>query len=137
MEGGAHRQWTPNGGEACLPLQPQYSTHAQLLRLRVQFLVLRQPSQHRPPLPHFPSVGLEVMQSHHIAHRDLKPENILLSSTEGDPVLKMADFGLSRCIHPGDYAETVCGSQLYMAPEVLAFQRYDERAFVESWCNPF
>ncbi|KAF4351127.1 hypothetical protein F8388_017446, partial [Cannabis sativa] len=73
------------------------------------------------------AVGLEVMQSHHIAHRDLKPENILLSSTEGDPVLKMADFGLSRCIHPGDYAETVCGSQLYMAPEVLAFQRYDER----------
>ncbi|KAF4403748.1 hypothetical protein G4B88_002601, partial [Cannabis sativa] len=41
------------------------------------------------------AVGLEVMQSHHIAHRDLKPENILLSSTEGDPVLKMADFGLS------------------------------------------
>ncbi|XP_062097021.1 serine/threonine-protein kinase ATG1t [Humulus lupulus] len=77
------------------------------------------------------AAGLEVMHSHHIVHRDLKPENILLSSTEGHPVLKIADFGLSRCIRPGDYAETVCGSPLYMAPEVLAFQRYNEK--VDMW----
>ncbi|TKY73863.1 CBL-interacting serine/threonine-protein kinase 23 [Spatholobus suberectus] len=40
--------------------------------------------------------GLKVLHSHGIIHRDLKPENILLSSHEGDAVLKIADFGLSR-----------------------------------------
>ncbi|CAL1409159.1 unnamed protein product [Linum trigynum] len=76
--------------------------------------------------------GLEVLNSHHIVHRDLKPENILLSGQEDDDlVLKIADFGLSRGIHPGKYAETVCGSPLYMAPEVLQFQRYSSK--VDMW----
>ncbi|XP_015165769.1 serine/threonine-protein kinase ATG1t isoform X6 [Solanum tuberosum] len=42
--------------------------------------------------------GLEVLSMHHILHRDLKPENILLSTMETDPILKIADFGLSRLI---------------------------------------
>ncbi|KAF3440547.1 hypothetical protein FNV43_RR18831 [Rhamnella rubrinervis] len=75
--------------------------------------------------------GLEILHSHHIIHRDLKPENILLSGSEDDMLLKIADFGLSRSVPPGDYAETVCGSPLYMAPEVLEFQRYDEK--VDMW----
>ncbi|KAA8546986.1 hypothetical protein F0562_003415 [Nyssa sinensis] len=77
------------------------------------------------------AAGLEVLHSHQIIHRDLKPENILLSSPESDAVLKIADFGLSRILHPGDYAETVCGSSIYMAPEILQFQRYDEK--VDMW----
>ncbi|KAM1231121.1 hypothetical protein ACFX13_041918 [Malus domestica] len=75
--------------------------------------------------------ALEILHSHHIIHRDLKPENILLSGTQDDVVLKVADFGLSRSLHPGDYAETVCGSPLYMAPEVLQFERYDGK--VDMW----
>lgn len=75
--------------------------------------------------------GLEVLHSHHMIHRDLKPENILLTSRESDGVLKIADFGLSRVIYPGEYAETVCGSPLYMAPEVLQFQSYNEK--VDMW----
>ncbi|CAN0877488.1 Serine/threonine-protein kinase ATG1t [Linum grandiflorum] len=75
--------------------------------------------------------GLEVLNSHHIVHRDLKPENILLSGQGGDLVLKIADFGLSRRMHPGKYSETVCGSPLYMAPEVLQFQRYSSK--VDMW----
>ncbi|KAL6005506.1 hypothetical protein ACLOJK_006073 [Asimina triloba] len=58
-------------------------------------------------------------------------KNILLSSPNGDAVLKIADFGLSRIVNPGEYAETVCGSPLYMAPEVLEFQKYDEK--VDMW----
>ncbi|TYH99420.1 serine/threonine-protein kinase ATG1t isoform X2 [Gossypium hirsutum] len=75
--------------------------------------------------------GLEVLQSHHIVHRDLKPENILLSGSKDDLVLKIADFGLSRSLDPGNYAQTVCGSPLYMAPEVLQFQSYNEK--VDMW----
>ncbi|KAG4119114.1 hypothetical protein ERO13_D11G058900v2 [Gossypium hirsutum] len=74
--------------------------------------------------------GLEVLQSHHIIHRDLKPENILLLGSKDDLVLKIADFGLSS-LDPGNYAQTVCGSPLYMAPEVLQFQSYDEK--VDMW----
>ncbi|CAK9162550.1 unnamed protein product [Ilex paraguariensis] len=58
-------------------------------------------------------------------------ENILLSSADSDAVLKIADFGLARILNPDDFAETVCGSPLYMAPEILHFQRYDEK--VDMW----
>ncbi|RZC67539.1 hypothetical protein C5167_011223 [Papaver somniferum] len=75
--------------------------------------------------------GLKVMHAHHVIHRDLKPENVLLSTTETDAVIKISDFGLSRFIHPGENAETVCGSPLYMAPEILQFQRYDEK--IDMW----
>ncbi|XWS44764.1 hypothetical protein CRYUN_Cryun15aG0075800 [Craigia yunnanensis] len=77
--------------------------------------------------------GMEVLQSHHIIHRDLKPENILLSCSRDDVVLKITDFGLSRSVDPGKYAQTVCGSPLYMAPEVLQFQRYDEKVMDDMW----
>ncbi|MBA0589338.1 hypothetical protein Gorai_018091 [Gossypium raimondii] len=57
--------------------------------------------------------------------------NILLLGSKDDLVLKIADFGLSRSLDPGNYAQTVCGSPLYMAPEVLQFQSYDEK--VDMW----
>ncbi|KAL1290862.1 hypothetical protein HN51_059394 [Arachis hypogaea] len=72
--------------------------------------------------------GMKILQSHGIIHRDLKPENILLSKPGDDAILKIADFGLSRTVRPGEYAETVCGTPLYMAPEVLQFQKYDSKA---------
>ncbi|CAM8948908.1 unnamed protein product [Rhodiola kirilowii] len=75
--------------------------------------------------------GLQIIHSHRIIHRDLKPENILLHGSEIGIVLKIADFGLARNMDPGGHAETVCGSPSYMAPEVLQFQRYDDR--VDMW----
>lgn len=75
--------------------------------------------------------GLWVLHSHNIIHRDLKPQNILLSIPSSDAVLKIADFGLSRVVPPGEYADTVCGSSLYMAPEVMQFQKYDSK--VDMW----
>ncbi|GMP25442.1 hypothetical protein CsSME_00002311 [Camellia sinensis var. sinensis] len=43
-------------------------------------------------------------------------------------------------LHPNDHAETVCGSPLYMAPEILQFQQYDAKILqnVQSCsCLPF
>jgi hypothetical protein len=60
--------------------------------------------------------------------RDLKPQNLLLSSSGPDAVLKIADFGFARALGPQLLAETLCGSPLYMAPEILQGQRYDAKA---------
>ena len=39
-----------------------------------------------------------------------------------------ADFGFARHLARESLAETMCGSPLYMAPEVLKGQAYDEKA---------
>lgn len=65
-----------------------------------------------------------------IMHRDLKPENILLESPEEDDLnIKVSDFGFATKINKGESLQ--CGSPLYMAPEILNGQTYDEK--VDIW----
>eukprot|EP01064_Diplonema_japonicum_P023154 TRINITY_DN3360_c0_g1_i1.p1 TRINITY_DN3360_c0_g1~~TRINITY_DN3360_c0_g1_i1.p1 ORF type:complete len:972 (+),score=131.18 TRINITY_DN3360_c0_g1_i1:24-2918(+) len=60
--------------------------------------------------------AIRYMHERSILHRDLKPANILLT-TRG--VVKLADFGLARALLPEEeVATTICGTELYMAPEV-------------------
>lgn len=69
-----------------------------------------------------------------IVHRDLKPGNILLShSGKPNPIpteitLKIADFGFARFLESGVMAGTLCGSPMYMAPEVIMSLPYDAKA---------
>eukprot|EP00741_Cyanophora_paradoxa_P001329 tig00000478_g1285.t1 len=77
--------------------------------------------------------GLDFLRRHSLIHRDLKPQNLLLSSDGDDATLKIADFGFARYIDKGNLAETLCGSPLYMAPEILRFQKYDAKADL---CQP-
>ncbi len=43
-------------------------------------------------------------------------------------MLKIADFGFARSLQPSALADTLCGSPLYMAPEILRFHKYDAKA---------
>ena len=75
------------------------------------------------------SSGLGAMRQLSLVHRDLKPQNLLLTSRDGtDAVLKIGDFGFARYIQPHGMAETLCGSPLYMAPEILMMNKYDAKA---------
>jgi len=74
------------------------------------------------------SAGLLTLHRLNFIHRDLKPQNILLTEDSENAVLKIADFGFARFLDSADMAATVCGSPLYMAPEILRHQRYDGRA---------
>ncbi|VUZ55684.1 unnamed protein product [Hymenolepis diminuta] len=86
--------------------------------------------------------AMDAMNRKAIVHRDLKPGNILLSyygnyaSVEDVPgpliTFKLADFGFARFLQYGIMAQTMCGSPMYMAPEVLMCQKYDARADIWS-----
>ncbi|KAL2502960.1 Protein kinase superfamily protein [Forsythia ovata] len=74
------------------------------------------------------AAGLKVLRENNLIHRDLKPQNLLLSTDDENSVLKIADFGFARSLQPRGLAETLCGSPLYMAPEIMQLQKYDAKA---------
>ncbi|KAL3669298.1 hypothetical protein V7S43_005675 [Phytophthora oleae] len=73
--------------------------------------------------------GLQFLRSQNVVHRDLKPANLLLSSRNlATAKLKIADFGFARELESEMMAESVVGSPLYMAPELLEYKSYDAKA---------
>jgi len=72
--------------------------------------------------------GLHFLVDRSYIHRDLKPQNLLLTSRSSRAGLKIADFGFARHLEVAAMAETLCGSPLYMAPEILRFHKYDAKA---------
>ncbi|OQR91891.1 protein kinase [Achlya hypogyna] len=66
-------------------------------------------------------LAIEHLHSKGIIHRDLKPENVLISA-EGH--VKLTDFGLAKQVNDGDEVFTFCGTQEYMAPEMILGNGY-------------
>ena len=64
-----------------------------------------------------------------IIHRDIKPENVLLA--EG-LVAKLTDFGWSNYMQEDEKRTTVCGTPIYLAPEIIKEEGHDEK--VDIWC---
>ncbi|XP_060584865.1 serine/threonine-protein kinase ULK2-like isoform X3 [Ruditapes philippinarum] len=79
--------------------------------------------------------AMRALNGKGIVHRDMKPQNILLCFPPGSknpPAseinLKIADFGFARFLQDGVMAATLCGSPMYMAPEVIMSLQYDAKA---------
>lgn len=104
-----------------------------------QFILSRQPDQKTNNSFTFQlTSAIAFLHENNIVHRDLKPDNILISERSGTPVLKVADFGLSKvCAGSSKTTEgkrsedrgknvnvnkvwlsSACGSDFFMAPEV-------------------
>ncbi|XP_028253252.1 serine/threonine-protein kinase pdik1l-B [Parambassis ranga] len=74
-----------------------------------------------------------------ITHRDLKPDNVLVCVTPKGPVVKVADFGLSKMTEgvagsdlTRQHFSSTCGSDFYMAPEVWGGLSYTAQADIFS-----
>lgn len=74
--------------------------------------------------------GLIYLNNNKIIHRDIKPKNLLLKSNSKE--IKIADFGLAKIYSGLTRINTVCGSPLYMAPEILGEKSYSHTADIWS-----
>ncbi|VDN01330.1 unnamed protein product [Thelazia callipaeda] len=79
--------------------------------------------------------AIEAINKKGIVHRDLKPQNLLLCNPGQRPnppatdlIVKLADFGFARFLGDGHMAATLCGSPMYMAPEVIMSLQYCAKA---------
>ena len=63
-----------------------------------------------------------------IIHRDIKPENILIDSNDN---ALLSDFGIATHCKEGEKRNTYCGTNEYLAPEVIRAEPYDEK--IDIW----
>ena len=73
--------------------------------------------------------AFKVLSRSNIMHRDIKPDNILLHNGN----IKIADFGFCKPLeNQNDMVQTMLGSPIYMAPEVIRGEVYTNKADIWS-----
>lgn len=74
-------------------------------------------------------LGIKEIHKKNIIHRDLKPENLFLSTFNR---IKIGDFGICKQLDLNNkYANTSVGTNVYMAPEVIKGETYNDK--VDIW----
>lgn len=75
------------------------------------------------------ALGLMIMHIKKILHRDIKSQNMFLVNVEGDEVVKIGDFGISKELGTiSDMAKTSCGTPYFMSPEVVRGEPYNAKS---------
>lgn len=72
--------------------------------------------------------GFKTLVKNNIMHRDLKLANIL----KHNGLIKIADFGFAKILSDDAFTDTMLGSPLNMAPEILGGKEYNNKADIWS-----
>ena len=72
--------------------------------------------------------AINYLHKKKIIHRDIKPENILI---DNDDNALLSDYGIATHCKEGETRNTYCGTDEYLAPEVIRGEPYDER--IDVW----
>ena len=67
---------------------------------------------------------LEYLHARGVIHRDLKPDNLIFRTHNATSDVVVADFGLAKRVVTGIGARSLCGTPLYLAPEMIRQPRY-------------
>jgi serine/threonine protein kinase len=74
--------------------------------------------------------AVKYMNKKGVVHRDLKLQNVFLDANMD---IKIGDFGLARSLTPGESLIDRCGTENYMAPEVLGPSRQGYDGSADVW----
>ena len=72
--------------------------------------------------------AINYLHKKKIIHRDIKPENILI---DNDDNALLSDYGIATHCKEGETRNTYCGTDEYLAPEVIRGEPYDEK--IDIW----
>ena len=74
-------------------------------------------------------LGIKAIHEKKLIHRDLKPENVFIDNNHK---IKIGDFGVSKKLETNrKYAQTIVGTNFYMAPEVIKGEEYNNK--IDIW----